>query len=161
MFTHEIAGEADFQSPTETMTMTDRTGGCACGAIRFKITAPLMGVGVCHCADCQKASGGPPNYVALAPNTGFEVTKGEARLYFSKADSGEEAGRAFCADCGSPLWSLPPNAPFTPVKLGALDDNADLTPMLHLYVGSAPPRRLMHEGLPTYPKMPPAPPPGT
>jgi hypothetical protein len=72
--------------------MTDRTGGCACGAIRFKITAPLMGVGVCHCTDCQKASGGPPNYVALAPKTGFEVTKGEAKVYVSKGDSGGDAG---------------------------------------------------------------------
>ena len=74
--------------------MTDRTGGCACGAIRFKITAPLMAVGVCHCTDCQKASGGGPNYVALAPKTAFEVTTGEARIYFSKSDSGEDAGRS-------------------------------------------------------------------
>src|SRR5260221_728457 len=74
--------------------MTDRTGGCACGAIRFKITAPLMGVGVCHCSDCQKASGGGPNYVALAPKTAFEITKGEARVYHSKGDSGADAGSA-------------------------------------------------------------------
>jgi len=140
--------------------MTDLTGGCACGAIRFKITAPLMGVGVCHCTDCQKASGGPPNYTALAPATAFEVTKGEARVYVSKGDSGEDVGRAFCPDCGTPLWSLPPNAPFRPVKLGALDDNADLTPSLHLYVASAPPWHLMHQGAPTFPKMPPFPPPG-
>ena len=59
----------DFLETGMRMTMTDRTGGCACGAIRFKITAPLMGVGVCHCTDCQKASGGGPNYVALAPKT--------------------------------------------------------------------------------------------
>jgi hypothetical protein len=126
--------------------MTDRTGGCACGAIRFKITAPLMGVGVCHCTDCQKASGGGPNYVALAPKTAFEVTKGEVRVYFSKGDRGEDAGRAFCPNCGTPLWSLPANAPFTTVKLGALDHNSDLTPALHLYTASAAPWHLMHEG---------------
>ena len=68
--------------------MTERTGGCACGAVRFKVTGPFMGVGVCHCTDCQKASGGGPNYVALAPNDGFEVTKGEAKIYRSKGDSG-------------------------------------------------------------------------
>ena len=141
--------------------MTDRTGGCACGAIRFKITQPLMGVGVCHCADCQKASGGGPNYVALAPKTGFEVTKGEARLYVTKGDSGEDVARAFCPNCGSPLWSEPSNAPFFPVKLGALDDNADLAPALHLYTASAQPWHLMHEGLPTFPGMPPMAPPGT
>ncbi|MGY8677187.1 GFA family protein [Bradyrhizobium sp. UFLA05-153] len=140
--------------------MTDRTGGCACGAIRFRINAPLMGVGICHCTDCQKASGGGPNYVALAPKTGLEVTKGEAKIYSRKADSGGDVGRAFCPDCGSPLWSLPPNAPFLTVKLGALDSNSDLTPALHLYTSSAPPWHLMHEGLPTFPKMLPSPPPG-
>ena len=119
--------------------MTDRTGGCACGAIRFRITAPLMGVGVCHCTDCQKASGGPPNYVALAPSASFEVTKGEAKVHFSQSDSGQPAGRAFCAECGTPLWSMPPAAPFTAVKLGALDEHSDLSPTLHLYVSSAPP----------------------
>jgi hypothetical protein len=139
--------------------MTERTGGCACGAVRFKVTGPFVGVGVCHCTDCQKASGGGPNYVALAPNDDFEVTKGEARIYRSKGDSGGDVGRAFCAECGTPLWSLPPGAPFTPIKLGALDDSSDLTPMLHLYVSSAPPWHLMHEGLPTFAKAPPSPPP--
>ena len=140
--------------------MTDREGGCACGAIRFKITAPFMGVGVCHCADCQKASGGGPNYVALAPNAGFEVTKGEAKVYVIKGDSGADIGRAFCAECGTPVWSVPGGAPFTPIKLGALDDNTDLTPMLHLYVASAPPWHLLHDGLPKFDKAPPGPPPG-
>lgn len=116
-----------------------------------------MGVGVCHCTDCQKASGGPPNYVALAPISGFEVIRGEPRMYASKADSGEDAKRAFCPDCGTPLWSAPPGAPFTTIKLGALDASADLTPTLHLYVSSAAPWHLMHEGLPQFPKMPPLP----
>jgi len=138
--------------------MADRTGGCACGAIRFRISAPLMGVGVCHCTDCQKASGGPPNYVALAPTAAFEVTKGEPKVHYSKGDSGQDAGRAFCPECGTPLWSMAGGAPFTPVKLGALDQHSDLSPTLHLYVSSAPPWHLMHDGLPQFPKMPPFPP---
>lgn len=136
--------------------MNDRTGGCACGAVRFKITAPFVGVGVCHCADCQKASGGPPNYVALAPTSAFEVTKGEARTYRSKGDSGAEVQRTFCPDCGTPLWSAAPHLPFVPIKLGALDDSSDLAPMMHLYTDSAQPWHLMHPGLPTFPKSPPA-----
>jgi hypothetical protein len=141
--------------------MTEREGGCACGAVRFKVTAPFMGVGVCHCTDCQKGSGGGPNYVALAPKDAFVVTKGEAKVYSCRGDSGADIGRAFCADCGSPLWSVPGGAtPFVPVKLGALDDNSDLTPSLHLYTASAPPWHLMHDGLPAFPKSPPFPPPG-
>jgi hypothetical protein len=135
--------------------MTVLTGGCACGAIRFEITEPLMGVGVCHCKDCQKASGGGPNYVALAPASGFKITKGHAKVYVCKGDSGGDIGRAFCPDCGSPLWSTPAGAPYVPVKLGALDDNASLTPALHLYTDSAPPWHLLHDGIPAFPKAPP------
>ncbi|KFK96412.1 hypothetical protein IV04_04780 [Serratia sp. Ag1] len=135
--------------------MTERTGGCACGSIRFKITAPLMGVGVCHCTDCQKLSGGAPNYVALAPEASFAVTQGEAKIYSIKGDSGNNVKRAFCPECGTPLWSMPTQAPFVAVKLGALDNNADLKPNLHLYVESAAPWHLLHEGVPTFPKMPP------
>ena len=138
--------------------MTERTGGCACGAVRFKITAPFLGVGMCHCTDCQKASGGGPNYVALAPAASLEVTKGEARVFRAKGGSGAEVGRAFCPDCGTPLWSLPANEPFLPVKLGALDENADLAPGLHIYAASAPKWHPMQDGLPTFTKMPPAPP---
>ena len=142
------------------VTHSERTGGCACGAIRFRVTGPFIAVGVCHCKDCQKAAGGGPNYVALTPGPAFEVTKGQAKLYRSRGASGAEVGRAFCADCGTPLWSLPAHEPFVPVKLGALDDSSDLTPNMHLYVSSAAPWHLMHEGLPRFPQMPPGPPPG-
>ena len=136
------------------------TGGCACGAVRFKITAPPMGVGVCHCLDCQKGSGGGPNYVALIPRAGFEVTKGEAKVSTCQGDSGADIGRAFCGNCGSPLWSIPGEmSPFFPVKLGALDESSGMEPNLHLYTDSAQPWHLMHEGLPRFGKMPPFPPP--
>jgi hypothetical protein len=133
----------------------ERTGGCACGAIRFKITAPFLGVGACHCADCQKASGGGPNYVGLAPVSALEVTKGQAKLYRSKGDSGAEVARAFCPECGTPLWSVPAHEPFMPVKLGALDTSVDLAPAMHIYVASAPPWHMIEKDLPAFPGMPP------
>ena len=135
--------------------MTERTGGCACGAVRFRITSPFLGVGACHCTDCQKASGGGPNYVALAPTAAFEVTRGEPRIFRTRGDSGADVGRAFCPVCGTPLWSEPAHEPFTPVKLGALDDTADLAPGMHIYVASAPAWHSIPDGLPAFAGMPP------
>jgi hypothetical protein len=139
--------------------MSTVEGGCFCGAVRFKVDGPFGGVGVCHCADCQRAGGGAPNYVALAPKAAFEVTQGEPSRYTSKGDSGASVTRVFCGTCGSPLWSEPEAGPYAPVKLGALDDASALSPQIHLYVSSAPPWHLMHEGLPKFEKMPPFPPP--
>jgi len=136
--------------------MSDVEGGCACGKVRFRITAPIMGAPVCHCRDCQKATGGGPNYMVLAPKSGFELFRGQPRTYVSRADSGAEISRVFCADCGTPLWSEPAGVPFVPVKLGALDEPGDYRPMLHLYTDSAPAWHLMHDGVPQVPKMPPA-----
>ena len=135
----------------------ERTGGCACGAIRFKLTAPIIGTGACHCTDCQKLAGGGPNYVALVSQEGLEITKGEPKLHRSKGDTGEEVARAFCPDCGTPLWSYPPSGKFHPVKLGALDDSSDLSVDMHIYVSSAPAWHIIPEGVPTFPKMPPMP----
>jgi hypothetical protein len=139
---------------TEVFDM-ERTGGCACGAIRFKIIAPFMGVGACHCTDCQKASGGGPNYVGLTPRDALVVTKGEAKLFRSKGDNGADVARAFCAHCGTPLWSIPSHQPFTPVKLGALDDRSDLSPGMHIFVASAPSWHAIESGVPVFQKMPP------
>ena len=138
----------------------ERTGGCACGAIRFEITSPLMGVGACHCTDCQKGAGGGPNYVALAPRDALVVTSGEATLFRSTGDSGAEVARAFCAHCGTPLWSIPAHEPFLTVKLGALDDSSDLSPGMHIYVSSAPSWHPVDDKVPSFAKMPPPAPPG-
>lgn len=138
--------------------MTDRAGGCACGAIRFNITAPFLGIGTCHCTDCQKASGGGPNFVALTPAPALELTQGEPKVFHKRGDSGAEVGRAFCGDCGTPLWSVPAHETFLPVKLGALDDNADLALNMQIYAGSAPAWHCLHDGVATFEKMPPAPP---
>jgi hypothetical protein len=134
----------------------ERTGGCACGAIRFKVETPFIGVGACHCTACQKASGGGPNYVALAPKASLVVTQGEAKVFYSRADSGAQVGRAFCPDCGTPLWSIPVHEPFTTIKLGALDDHSDLSLQMHVYAASAPPWHPLGDGLPTFARLPPA-----
>ncbi|WP_404400138.1 GFA family protein [Pelagibacterium halotolerans] len=132
-----------------------RTGGCACGAIRFEVTEPFIGIGSCHCTDCQKASGGGPNYVALTPRNALDVVAGEVKLFHRKGDSGAVVARAFCGECGTPLWSIPAHEPFIPIKLGALDDTADLMPQMQIYVDSAPSWHAIDESLPAFPKMPP------
>jgi Glutathione-dependent formaldehyde-activating enzyme len=51
---------------------TSLSGGCACGAIRYRCAAEPIVAWNCHCCDCQRASGGaftPVFYVAKSALT--------------------------------------------------------------------------------------------
>ncbi|MBP1882814.1 GFA family protein [Sinorhizobium mexicanum] len=81
--------------------MTDdiHTGGCQCGAIRFRVEGELGDASVCHCRMCQKASGN--FYLPLVSVRGATVTwtRGERRRF----QSSNAVRRGFCGDCGTPL----------------------------------------------------------
>lgn len=53
------------------------TGGCQCGAVRYAVDAPPVGVHVCHCRMCQKAVGGPFAVICPVLKTGFRLTRGD------------------------------------------------------------------------------------
>lgn len=133
-----------------------REGGCACGAIRFETRADPIATGACHCTDCQKLTGGGPNYVALLLKGTIKVTRGQPRLYERLADNGHITVRAFCGDCGTHLWGVPEHAPFMTVKVGAFDDCTDLGPKMHIYTASAPAWHPAPGDLPSFAHMPPA-----
>ncbi len=134
-----------------------REGGCACGAIRFETAVEPIGTGACHCTDCQKLTGGGPNYVALIPKGAITVTHGDPRVSRTRCDSGATTQRAFCADCGTHLWGMPEHAPFVTVKVGAFDQCADLAPQMHIYTASAPEWHPQPGDLPSFTHMPPIP----
>lgn len=99
------------------------TGGCQCGAIRYRVDAVPSGTHICHCRMCQKASGGP--FAAAVLTSSFTVTRGAMSVF----KSSEIAERGFCARCGTPLTyrSLPGN--FVTVTLGSLDDPDAVAPL--------------------------------
>lgn len=78
------------------MSQNELTGGCQCGAVRFRAES-LGRPSICHCRMCQKAFGsffGP-----LVTGHGVIWTRGQPKLFRSS----NLANRGFCADCGSPL----------------------------------------------------------
>ena len=75
------------------------TGGCLCGAVRYRATAtPVRGV-ICHCPMCRRHSGAPALSFVHFPASAFAWEKGAPKLY----QSSEFAQRGFCANCGSTL----------------------------------------------------------
>lgn len=52
-------------------------GGCRCGRVRLRVTAPPLVAAACHCKGCQRMSGSAYSLSAAIPAEGFEVTAGE------------------------------------------------------------------------------------
>ena len=91
--------------------MPSQTGGCACKAVRYEVTAEPTISGACHCRACQYASGGGPTYTMMIPREGLQIVAGEPQVWRSRSDQGVEVTREFCGACGTPLWSHNTEAP--------------------------------------------------
>jgi hypothetical protein len=79
--------------------MANHDGGCLCGQVRFRVMAPPLDAGYCHCRMCQRNSGAPVVAWVTFPTAGFSWLAGEVGVYASSA----HAKRSFCATCGSYL----------------------------------------------------------
>ena len=117
--------------------MTDRTGGCLCGHVRFKLTAEPVMARICWCRDCQHIAGnGTVN--ALFPSGNIEIT-GTTAEFASKGDSGNTVTRRFCPHCGSHLFAdSTGRAGLTVVRVGTLDDPSSIKPVANIWSASAP-----------------------
>jgi hypothetical protein len=132
------------------------TGGCLCGAVRYESTGEPGFALLCHCRDCQRQSGGPYNAAWRVPASGFRLTRGTPRVYVTRSDSGNEVARAFCGDCGSPLFLRVSSRPdIVGLRVGSLDDPGRFRPEADIFVKSAQPWDCMDPALPKYPAYPP------
>jgi hypothetical protein len=111
------------------------TGGCCCGAVRYRLASAPFDAGYCHCATCRRSSGAPVLAFATVPLQDFLVVSGEPRRRRS-SDSGE---RWFCADCGTQLAMHVAHQPDTiDFTLCSLDDADAVRPTFHLFVTNTP-----------------------
>ena len=113
--------------------ITPMTGGCLCGAVRFRITAAPLLTNYCHCTMCQKHGGGPFMVGATVPFKGFNFTKGKPAAYESSPGN----LRLFCGACGSPLGAREvKDSKLVAVNLGCLDNSNLIKPELHMFTST-------------------------
>ena len=92
------------------------TGGCQCGAVRYRLKAQPTGSHFCHCRMCQRAVGGP--FAALAGANRDDMEWQGKPSFFQ---SSSLAQRGFCAACGTPLSFDYNDGNRICVTLGSLD----------------------------------------
>jgi hypothetical protein len=132
------------------------TGGCMCGAVRYECSAEPVSMGICHCRDCQQATGSAFAAGMLVPQNAVTIT-GNVTYYDVTGDSGSIIGRGFCPICGSRLFSKPPIPELIGIMAGSLDDPSWFKPQAEIYVASAQPWGSLNPDLPKFAKLPPPP----
>jgi hypothetical protein len=114
------------------------TGGCSCGAIRYRIASFPLLLYACHCADCQTASGS-----AFALNMpvwakDFYLAQGQPKPWRHLSPTEVPLTSWFCGDCGARLYGERTGREhIVNLRAGTLDDTSWLTPVAHFFTSSA------------------------
>ena len=112
-------------------------GGCACGALRYRLSSPPMFVNCCHCRDCQRQTGTAFVLNALIERDRVEVVRGEPRPTQVPTDSGQRHLTFRCPECQTAVWSeFGERALIRFVRVGTLDEPSRVAPDVHIYVRS-------------------------
>ncbi|WP_306118699.1 MULTISPECIES: GFA family protein [unclassified Roseitalea] len=101
------------------------SGGCQCGAVRYRVLGPLKDPHLCHCRMCQKAAGSYFMALGSVPRAAFALTRGEPAWFRSSGP----VRRGFCAQCGTPLFLETDGSEKVYLTLGSLDDPAAVPPV--------------------------------
>ena len=113
-------------------------GKCHCGQIEIEAVVQKSEVRACHCTDCQKMSGAPLRTIAVAPANRTKI-KGQPKEYIKIGDSGNKRIQAFCPDCGTQLFATDLQKAFYNVRVGLLEQRAELVPKQHVFTQSSVP----------------------
>ena len=125
--------------------MSEHTGGCLCGAVRYRIDEPVKFSSLCHCRSCQRATGAPVAAFVGLDAARFAETGGRRAIH----ESSPGVRRGFCASCGTSLTYEGDAWPGeVHVYTATLDVPAAFPPSMHSMTADAIPWLRMADDLP-------------
>jgi hypothetical protein len=120
------------------------TGGCQCGAIRFRVEGDLKDASVCHCRMCQKAFGAFFAPLVNTKNTTLTWTRGQPKHFASS----NFVKRGFCENCGTPLSYEAPDG--VALSIAAFDQPEKIPPTVQFGIEGKIP---YVDGIPSLPSL--------
>lgn len=129
---------------------THREGGCACGAVRYRLLMEPMFVHCCHCLNCQRQTGS-----AFVINLLIEADRVEflaaAPQPVDVARDGDRLQRILrCPDCQVAVLSNYGWPEIAFVRGGTLDEPTGIAPDVHIYTRSKVGWLTLPEGIPAF-----------
>lgn len=115
--------------------MDNLTGGCLCGSVRFRLASEPFDAGWCHCRTCQLNSGAPAMAFASVKSGDWVATSGQGAVKTVQTSS--FGHRAFCSQCGTPLYVRVDHQPGTiDFSIVTLDEPDRVQPEFHIFWSS-------------------------
>ena len=124
-------------------------GGCACGAVRYRLTAEPIIVHCCHCLNCQRQTGSAFVINVLVETDRVELLAGEPVPVPVPRTEGEQVVWR-CPDCQVAVYSEYSTPAVRFVRAGTLDDPAQVTPDVHIFTRSKLPWVELPESVPAF-----------
>lgn len=113
-----------------------RLGGCACGALRYRLESEPMFVHCCHCLNCQRQTGSAFVINLLIERGRVALLAGTPQAVDVPPDDGSVQRIFRCRDCQVAVFSQYGHPDVNFVRGGTLDDPTDVTPDVHIYTRS-------------------------
>ena len=113
-----------------------REGGCACGAVRYRLTSEPMFIHCCHCLNCQRQTGSTFVINLLIEAGRLEVLARTPQPIDVPRDDGAVQRIFRCQHCQVAVFSEYGRRELRYVRGGTLDEPTDITPDVHIYIRS-------------------------
>ena len=123
------------------------SGGCFCGAVRYRVADRFRYAMNCHCSNCRRTTGSAFKPFAGIEREKFAVSEGSDSLLIYGDAQGHDA---HCCVCGSLLYSLVREGLYVHVAMGTLRDDPSIRPTRHIFVGSKAPWFTITDDLPQF-----------
>jgi hypothetical protein len=116
--------------------MSTREGGCACGAVRYRLESEPMFVHCCHCLSCQRQTGSAFVINLLIEADRVTVVSGAPVVVDAPRDDGSAQRIYRCPDCQVAVFSEYSAPAVLFVRGGTLDAPGEVEPDVHIFTRS-------------------------
>jgi hypothetical protein len=124
-------------------------GGCACGAVRYRLTSDPLFVHCCHCLNCQRQTGSAFVVNILIETDRVELLAGEPQpVPVPRSRGTQKIWR--CPTCQIALYSQYTRATVRFVRAGTFDDPSAVEPDVHIFTRSKLPWLELPDSVPAF-----------
>lgn len=127
-----------------------REGGCACGAVRYRLTSDALFTHCCHCLNCQRQTGSAFVINLLIEAKRVELLSGDPQPVDVPRDDGGVQQIFRCPACQVAVFSQYGRPEFRYVRGGTLDYPSGVVPDVHIFTRSKLPWITLPDSVPAF-----------